>query len=41
MITRIPNEYPIFAKYVERDKVLLYDAQSEGRTDSANYRSVL
>ena len=41
MITRIPSEYPIFAKYVERDKVLLYDAQSERRTDSANYRAVL
>ena len=29
MITRIPTEYPIFTKYIERDKVLLYEAQLE------------
>ena len=41
MITRIPTEYPIFAKYIERDKVLLYDAHIERRADIADHRAVL
>jgi hypothetical protein len=41
MITRIPTEYPIFAKYIERDKVLLYDAHTERRADPPDYRAVL
>ena len=41
MITRIPTEYPIFTKYVEKEKVLLYDAQSEGCADPPDYRAVL
>ena len=41
MITRIPTEYPIFAKYIERDKVLLYDADIERRADSTDHRAVL
>ena len=41
MITRIPTEYPIFAKYIERDKVLLYDAHSERCADLTDHRAVL
>ena len=41
IITRIPTEYPIFTKYIERDKVLLYDADIEGRADSTDHRAVL
>ena len=41
MITRIPTEYQIFAKYVEREKVLLYESQSEGRADPTDYCAVL
>ena len=41
IITRIPTEYPIFTKYIERDKVLLYEAQLERRADPANHRAVL
>lgn len=41
IITRIPTEYPIFTKYIERDKVLLYEPQLERRTDPANHRAVL
>jgi len=41
IITRIPTEYPIFTKYIERDKVLLYESQLERRADPANHRAVL
>ena len=41
MITRTPTEYPIFAKYIERDKVLLYDTHTERRADSTDHRAVL
>ena len=41
IITRIPTEYPIFTKYIEREKVLLYESQLERRADPANHRAVL
>ena len=41
MITRIPTEYPIFTKYIERDKVLLYADHIERRADLTDHRAVL
>ena len=41
MITRIPEEYKIFKKYVERDEILIYDSKREGCTDPPTYRQAL
>ena len=41
LITRIPEEYKIFKKYVERDEILLYDRQREGCTYPPAYRQAL
>lgn len=41
LITRIPEEYKIFKKYVERDEILLYNRRRKGRTDLKNYRKAL
>ncbi len=41
LITRIPEEYKIFKKYVERDEILLYDHQRKGCTNSTDYLEAL
>lgn len=41
IITRIPEELEIFKKYVERDEILLYDSQQEGRANPQDYRKAL
>ena len=41
LITRIPEEYKIFKKYVERDEILLYDHQHKGCTNSTDYLEAL
>ena len=41
LITRIPEEYKIFKKYVERDEVLLYDHQRERCIYPPAYRQAL
>jgi hypothetical protein len=41
MITRIPEEYKIFKKYVEREEILIYDSEREGCTDPPAYRQAL
>ena len=41
LITRIPEELEIFKKYVERDEILLYDAEREGCTNPQDYRKAL
>ena len=41
LITRIPEEYKIFKKYVERDEILLYDHQRERCTNSTDYLEAL
>ena len=41
LITRIPEEYKIFKKYVEREEILIYDSEREGCTDSTAYRQAL
>ena len=41
MITRIPEEYKIFKKYVEREEILIYDSKREGCTDPPTYRQAL
>ena len=41
IITRIPEELEIFKKYVERDEILLYDSQQEGRANPEDYRKAL
>lgn len=41
LITKIPEEYKIFRKYVEREAILLYDSEREGCTDPPAYRQAL
>ena len=41
IITRIPEEYKIFKKYVEREEILIYDSEREGCTDPPAYRQAL
>ena len=41
LITRIPEEYKIFKKYVEREEILIYDSEREGCTDPPAYRQAL
>ena len=41
LITRIPEENKIFKKYVAREKILIYDSEREGCTDSPAYRQAL
>ena len=37
LITRIPEEYKIYKKYVEREEILIYDSEREGCTDPPVY----
>ena len=41
LITRIPEEYKIFKKYVAREEILIYDSERERCTDSPAYRQAL
>lgn len=41
VLTRIPEEYKIFKKHMERDEILLYEGRREGRPDIAGYTAAL
>ena len=41
LITRIPEEYKIFKKYVAREEILIYDSERERCTDSPAYCQAL
>ena len=41
LITRIPEEYKIFKKYVAREEISIYDSERERCTDSPAYRQAL
>ena len=41
LITRIPEEYKIFKKYVAREEILIYDSERKRCTDPSAYRQAL